>query len=79
MEYSQVNILLSIYLIIILVAEQRKKIISAQDYLISQSGAAVAEYTRLGLITFQYNMIGVNAGRNWIEVFTTLDRWKKLV
>ena len=48
-EYSQVNIILSNYLIIIFIAEQRKKIISAQDYLISQSGDAVSEFTRVGL------------------------------
>jgi hypothetical protein len=40
-EYSQVNTILSMHLCIILIAEQR--IISAQDYMISQSGAAAAE------------------------------------
>jgi hypothetical protein len=36
-----------------LLAEQRDKIISAQDYLFSESGAAVAEYTRVGINNFQ--------------------------
>ena len=40
-QYSQVNTILSMQLCIILVPEQR--IISAQDYKISQSGAAVSE------------------------------------
>ena len=49
MEHSQVNKILSNYIIIISMTEQGEKIISTQDYLISQSGAAVSKFTRVGL------------------------------
>ena len=75
----QINKILNNYPIIILVLEQKGKIISAQDKLISQSGAEVAEYTRLVIITLKYDVIEVNAERHLIELFSMLDRWKKLV
>ena len=56
MEHSHLNKILSNYLII---TEQRGKIISAQDYLISESGAAVSEFTTVGINTFQYNMLDI--------------------
>ena len=43
MEYSQVNEILSKYLIIIPAAEHRDEIISAKDKLISQTRVAVSQ------------------------------------
>jgi hypothetical protein len=64
MEHSQSTKILHNYLIIIFVAEQRGKIIGAQDKPISQSGAPVSEYTWDPLYPPHYHTFGGTRGVN---------------